>query len=81
MPVSGNFYGAVNFLLALLIHDGGPYHKGTRPLIYRANQWTGFFMMGTSVMKELKAIMTFFGRLECGDTNFEASFPSERNAL
>ena len=22
-------------------------------LIYRANQWTGFYMFGTSIMKEL----------------------------
>ena len=24
----------------------------TSPLIYRANQWTGFYIIGTSVMKE-----------------------------
>ena len=24
------------------------------PIICRANQWTGFYMVGTSVMKELK---------------------------
>ena len=24
-------------------------------LIYRANQWTGFYMIGSSVMKELKS--------------------------
>ena len=27
----------------------------TSLLIYRANQWSGFFIIGTSVMKELKA--------------------------
>ena len=26
----------------------------TSPLICSANQWTGFYMIGTSVMKELK---------------------------
>ena len=31
----------------------GPYHIETSPLICRANQWTGFYMRGTSVMKEL----------------------------
>ena len=37
------------------------YHTETSPLICRANQWTGFYMMGTSVMKEL---MTTFLRRE-----------------
>ena len=32
----------------------GPDHIETSPLIYRANQWTGFYMIGNSVMKELK---------------------------
>ena len=36
-----------------LSHDGGPYHLETSPLICRANQWTGFYMPGTSIMKEL----------------------------
>ena len=30
----------------------GPYHIETIPLICRANQWTGFYMIGTYVMKE-----------------------------
>ena len=30
--------------------DGGPYHIKTSPLIYK----TGFYMLGTSVMKELE---------------------------
>ena len=37
----------------MLLHDEGSYHIETSPLIYRANQWTGFYMIGTSVMKEL----------------------------
>ena len=36
-----------------LFHNGRPCHKETTPLITRANQWTGFYMVGTSVMKEL----------------------------
>ena len=32
---------------------GGPYHIETSPLIYRAKQWTGFYLTGISVMKEL----------------------------
>ena len=34
-------------------HDGGRYHIETSPLICRANQWTGFYMITSSVMKEL----------------------------
>ena len=37
---------------AYLFHEGGPYHIETIPFICRANQWTGFYMIGTSVMKE-----------------------------
>ena len=36
-----------------LFHDGGPYHIETSPLIYRANQWTSFYVIGASIMKEL----------------------------
>ena len=34
-------------------HDGGLYHIETSPLICRSNQWTGFYMIGASVMKGL----------------------------
>ena len=37
-----------------LFYHGGPYHIETSPLICRANQWTGFYMIGTFVMNELK---------------------------
>ena len=36
-----------------LFHDGGHYHIETSPLICRANQWTGFYIITASVMKEL----------------------------
>ena len=36
-------------------HGGGPCHIETSPLICFANHWTGFYMIGTSVMKELNA--------------------------
>ena len=42
-----------------LFHDGGLYHIENSPLICRANQWTGFYMIGTSAMKELSK---FFGK-------------------
>ena len=35
-------------------HDGGPDYIENSPLICRANHWTGFYMTGTSVMKELR---------------------------
>ena len=31
----------------------GPHHIGNSPLIFRANRWTSFYMIWTSVMKEL----------------------------
>ena len=37
-------------------YDGDHYHIETSPLICRANQWTGFYMIGAATMKELKAI-------------------------
>ena len=37
-----------------LFHDGGIYHIKTSPLTCSANRWTGFYMIGTSVMKELR---------------------------
>ena len=37
----------------LTFKDGGPYHVETSLLICSANQWSGFYMIGTSVMKEL----------------------------
>ena len=39
-----------------LFHDGGPYHIETSPFICRENQWVGFYMTATSVMKELNKI-------------------------
>ena len=39
-----------------LFHDGGPYHIETSPLICSANQWAGFYMLETSVMKELRVM-------------------------
>ena len=35
-----------------LFHDGGRYHIETSPLICSANQWTGFYMITASIMKE-----------------------------
>ena len=45
----------------MLSFDGGPYCVETSPLICIANQWTCFYMIGTTVMKELKVIQ----RIKC----------------
>ena len=37
----------------LTFHDRGPNHKETSPQICRANQWTGFYTIEASIMKEL----------------------------
>ena len=39
-----------------LFHGGGP----ASPLICRGNQWTGFYMTGTSIIKELIKVDIFF---------------------
>ena len=36
-----------------LFHDGGCYHVEISPLICGTNQWTGYYMITASVMKEL----------------------------
>ena len=33
----------------------GPYHIETSQLICSANQWTGFYMIATSIIKELNS--------------------------
>ena len=47
---------AYHFKENQLFHDGGPYHIETSLLICRANQLTGFCMIGTFAMKELTAL-------------------------
>ena len=46
-------------LYLLTLPDGGPYHTETSPLICSANRWTSFYMIGTSVMKDLKNLAGF----------------------
>ena len=40
-----------------LFHDRGPYHIETSRLICTANRLTGFYMIVTSVMKELSLLI------------------------
>ena len=44
----------------LVSPSGGPYHIETSSSICKANQWTGFYMIGTSVMKKLKVVSATF---------------------
>ena len=50
----------VLFIVGYLFHDGDPYHKETGPLIWSANQWTGFHMIRNPVMKDLNSIRPLF---------------------
>ena len=36
-----------------IFHDGSSYHVETSPLICSVNQWTGFYMIGNLIKKEL----------------------------
>ena len=47
------YYDIIYAVQLQIFHDGGRYHIETNPLICRANQWTGFYMITASVMKEL----------------------------
>ena len=38
-----------------LFHDGGSCRIETSPLICSVNQWTGFCIIGTSVMKDSRS--------------------------
>ena len=53
-----NFSNILRILL--LFHDRGRYHIEATPLICRANQLTGFYMITTSIIKELKNVSENF---------------------
>ena len=59
------------FAFLKLFHDEGSYHIETSPLICSANQWTGFYMIWISVIKELTLGKTL---IELIDT-FQANIP------
>ena len=42
-----------------LFHDEGPYHIETSPLIYSANQWTGFYDIRHERVKLFQANWSF----------------------
>ena len=47
----------------LTLSRWSPYHIETSPWICRGNQWTGFYMLGTSAMEELKISRGIFKTL------------------
>ena len=48
IALSTHGYGNIYFL-----HGGGPYHVETSPWTCSGNQWIGFYLIGTSIMKDL----------------------------
>ena len=54
--IEGEYPFIIGISYRQLFSDGGLYHINARPLLWRANQWTGFYMIGTSVMKELNLV-------------------------
>ena len=55
--ISTQTFVGVNCLNSFMTMAEVPiYHIETGPLICTANQWTGFCMIGTSVMKEFKIL-------------------------
>ena len=51
-PSFQNFPGAAP--VYQLFNDGGLYHIEISPMICSANHWTSFYVIRTSVMKELR---------------------------
>ena len=46
-----NQYMKVQSINSFIFHNGGSCRTETSPLICSVNQWTGFCMIGTSIMK------------------------------
>ena len=52
-------------------HDGVPYHMETSPLNCSVNQWTGFYMIGTPIMKE--SVHSYHNHREVGICDLQLS--------
>ena len=67
----------------LLVSDLLRYHIETSPLICSENQWTGFYMIVTSVMKVLMNIQANSGNLllnrHCSDRNLPTKYFDDVN--
>ena len=57
-----------------LFPDGGLYHIETSTLICFANQWTCFYVTGTSVMTELTIFTNVEQGLKCAYALFNTRF-------
>ena len=44
------------WLIKLIFYDGGLYHIEISPLVFSTNQWTDFYMVGTSVIKKVNLL-------------------------
>ena len=59
--MSGTYRDTVIWISVCLwipvFHDGETYNIESSSLIYSANQWTGFYMIGTSFIKELNTLL------------------------
>ena len=53
-----------------LFHNGAPCNITSR-LIYSANQWTGFYIIGTSVIKKSNKGVEYFRENKKDNKNFE----------
>ena len=53
-------YILYQFIFSQLFYDGGPYHVETSPMIWRTNQWTGFYVIGMSFKIELISVFAMF---------------------
>ena len=49
-------FDEISLYIAINLCNGGPCHTEISPLICFTNQWTGFYMIGTSVKKELMPV-------------------------
>ena len=57
LSISWGFWVRLSFCFELF-HEGGRYHIETSQLICSASQWTGFYIITASVMKELSLHMS-----------------------
>ena len=61
-----------------LLLDGGSNHIETSPLICSANHWSGSFMIGISVMKELNYLISKLKRIKT--YNIESNVNSSKSS-
>ena len=79
----------MTWVWVLTFHDGGPCNIETSLLICNAKQWAGFYIIGTTAMKEL---ILYYNQLQnkirleinilskiC--TTFEPTLPCSKNLL